>query len=608
MDPWKFHFAFIEIQMQSSPTLSHSLQGAPPVPTGQPIYTPQQRVWSTGLCDCLSDEESCWWGTWCCCILSGRNSESYGFGSSQIQVLWVSVWVVVQFFLLVLNPALFFLGLLIGGAVYSYQRATVRTLVRQRFSIFGNFINDFFHHCCCACCTITQEAREAKVTNMPLLDYCSGQPLSELTNRDDEVPPSTSLALFNSLSVTGRLLVRLWLMFFLIIVLASIFSPLNLVILFIVFAQPVLILYVLYWQRRRRYAQLDNVIKLFTVGFFMSTTQSLVLEEILQSIILFIAIIVFAIFNPGVFASSDDNGQPPENMAVMILDQWKAFGNHRPSLSGEGGGLISSEQIVRWASSMVPLLQSVDGIVSTTAADNGDSSGGSSSGTTPTAGNDQISSIDVSVLQNNFFLIIIVLLLMAFVVAAGVEETTKHFALRCCRLPNALRDPQAVLVYLVAAALGFACAENLEYVFGAKSSPIHGISLFVSELFILVLRLLMPIHFICAVLQAAQLSKNVAGIVSISLPMILFPAILLHGSFDFFLFLLSAIQAVFQVDNVGMDILSFAIPLLMTVGGAVWAYRSFKQVESLFQENWRPVGQEDVENPVLTMTADGVAL
>jgi RsiW-degrading membrane proteinase PrsW (M82 family) len=58
--------------------------------------------------------------------------------------------------------------------------------------------------------------------------------------------------------------------------------------------------------------------------------------------------------------------------------------------------------------------------------------------------------------------IIIGLLLMAYVVAAGVEETMKHFVVRCCSFPSPLKDPHAVLVYLMAGALGFATAENIE--------------------------------------------------------------------------------------------------------------------------------------------------
>ena len=59
----------------------------------------------------------------------------------------------------------------------------------------------------------------------------------------------------------------------------------------------------------------------------------------------------------------------------------------------------------------------------------------------------------------------------------------------------------------MAGALGFATAENIEYVFGSTTSPIPGVSLVEGELLVLLARVLMPIHVICSVLQARNLSK-----------------------------------------------------------------------------------------------------
>ena len=58
---------------------------------------------------------------------------------------------------------------------------------------------------------------------------------------------------------------------------------------------------------------------------------------------------------------------------------------------------------------------------------------------------------------------------MAYVIAAGVEETMKYFVVRCCTFPQSLKEPQTVLVYLMAAALGFETMENI----GIVISRIH---------------------------------------------------------------------------------------------------------------------------------------
>jgi hypothetical protein len=121
-------------------------------------------------------------------------------------------------------------------------------------------------------------------------------------------------------------------------------------------------------------------------------------------------------------------------------------------------------------------------------------------------------------LQHNMFWVVLLLWLNAFVVAAGEEETVKHFVVRCCPFPSALRDPPSALVYLVAGALGFATCENIEYVFGAGTeSAIPGTSVFAGELLVLLMRVLMPVHVICAVLQATGLARTLVGEAQLSL-------------------------------------------------------------------------------------------
>lgn len=47
--------------------------------------------------------------------------------------------------------------------------------------------------------------------------------------------------------------------------------------------------------------------------------------------------------------------------------------------------------------------------------------------------------------KDNIVIVFVGCFLMAFVVAAGVEETMKHFVVRCCRFPTPLKNPQTVL-------------------------------------------------------------------------------------------------------------------------------------------------------------------
>ncbi len=58
----------------------------------------------------------------------------------------------------------------------------------------------------------------------------------------------------------------------------------------------------------------------------------------------------------------------------------------------------------------------------------------------------------------------------------------------------------------------------------------------------------------------------------------LLPAIFLHGSFDYFLFAIGAIQYAFDLQSIALDVISMVIPLAITVLGAIWAYRSYTEV------------------------------
>jgi hypothetical protein len=59
----------------------------------------------------------------------------------------------------------------------------------------------------------------------------------------------------------------------------------NIAVLFFVFLQPIMILYIVYWRKRRQYASFDFVIKCFAVGFWFTTFQSIVLETLIQGAI-----------------------------------------------------------------------------------------------------------------------------------------------------------------------------------------------------------------------------------------------------------------------------------------------------------------------------------
>lgn len=360
------------------------------------------------------------------------------------------------------------LGLLlaggIGGSLLALRRNFARKEIREKLGIYGSGMEDFWAHCCCSCCSVCQEAREAKFANLPARDYCSGELLvveAEETVDDlstdmamllQEGQPAAFSSLLFNVSQTSKFLVVVNIMAAFIAIIILIYSnrAQNIVVLLLVFVQPVILMYFMYWRWHQQYTSLDYVIKMFAVGFWFSTFQSIVIETIIQ-------VILVVLFSPFMGASGTDDYD-----------------------SGDG-----QIRVAGWMHSLSPLGQYIPFAIN---ASDGEKN------------NDEGPPPDI-------FVFMLFQVATAYILAAGTEETMKHFAVRCCQFPTALKSPQAVLVYLFSAALGFATSENIEYVFGVSSATKQSkISAMEQELFVLAIRVLMPVHLICSVLQASSLS------------------------------------------------------------------------------------------------------
>jgi hypothetical protein len=95
---------------------------------------------------------------------------------------------------------------------------------------------------------------------------------------------------------------------------------------------------------------------------------------------------------------------------------------------------------------------------------------------------------------------------------------------------------------MVSVALGFACCENLVYIF-VYSPPSLG-----NEISTLLARSCFPVHPLCAAIQSIGVCKrDLEGDKRYGLGRIIFPAILLHGTFDFVLMLAAYFQQVEKI-------------------------------------------------------------
>jgi Cys-rich protein (TIGR01571 family) len=482
----------------------------------------------------------------------------------------------------------------IFGVGYTIVNTIYRSQIRDKFNISGSICSDFTVHCCCDSAGAVQEYQEARHYNAPKLDFCSGQPLSEIkeSNQSALGRGETGLPLggtfvshINSISKTSKCLLGLNL-FIAITVITSQFvlkRNLNVALLCLIFLQPSLILYFVYWTKRRTTISLDAVIKLFTVGFYFATFQSICLELLLQLFVGWVLSLITSVSN--IMGDSTGGGgflghailMPAQNILSYAVDVLSNVADRK-------AGFHAS-----WPH------QFVQGVLDAAATD-------------PSSSTDAMKREDM---KNNIVVVFVAIAIMvgyphylyllsklilicsyhdaiqAYLIAGGVEETMKYFAVKCCRQLHPLNSPHAVLVCLMTAALGFATAENIEYVFGTPYGTGQSANqAFLGQLFVLLVRLAMPVHIICSVIQAARLSRTILGMSEHTTFGILFPAIVLHGTFDFYLFAINAIVFIYDLDDPYILAASIIGPIVITIAGIVYACITFNRVVAEYDASW----------------------
>lgn len=451
---------------------------------------------------------------WCCWMLSARTDQSLNVSSSMREIYIFWGFVLTSIILILIDKATGALFVIFAALLYLNYKSVMRGRIRYKLSIAGSYGSDFLNYLFCPCCTTCQEAREAKYVQAPLLDYCSGEIIQVLdesvelaigtgdTESQTESGETNTSFIDNlhSISLTSKIILMLCgfvaSMSFLLLYAAD--KEDNILVLLLTFVQPTIILYFIYWKSRRQYATLDMVIKLFAVGFWFTTFQSVVLESIIQALIVLV-FGPFVITALEVESGGGDDSPPPDqrymtSQADMLIRLQQIV---RKGLYLTGDAFVATHSVTQQLSRPVTSHQSYAPLATNMLGGSSllnelEEFGGNKEEEEEDADDQEEQSSLRTRLKAHLFIVIFVLFLVAFLSAACVEETMKHFIVRCCRFSTPLRDPHCILVYLVAGALGFATSENIEYVFGTVTSPIPGTSSFVGELIVLLTRVLLP--------------------------------------------------------------------------------------------------------------------
>mmetsp|Transcript_15583 Transcript_15583/g.29395 ORF Transcript_15583/g.29395 Transcript_15583/m.29395 type:complete len:743 (-) Transcript_15583:35-2263(-) len=139
----------------------------------------------------------------------------------------------------------------------------------------------------------------------------------------------------------------------------------------------------------------------------------------------------------------------------------------------------------------------------------------------------------------------------------------------------------SITIAMVSVALGFACCENLIYIFLYNGQSLS------MEISVLISRSLFPVHPICAAIQSIGVCKQqLENDQSIGIGRIILPAVLLHGSYDFSIMLLNFLALLDANGNEDKESILYSIVALCFSTSFVLA-GIFYYIKQSHQQNQR---------------------
>jgi len=355
-----------------------------------------------------------------------------------------------------------------------------------------------------------------------------------------------------ALSKLSYMLVRSLGVCFLILVVVAVshlitnIIPETILVVLATFFQAFFVLYFVYWRWNRFDLSFDAVVKYFSSGFVLCSSLALAYEMFIQIILsgtvyvtTLIAIVLFNL-GGGTFTSIADM-EEIEGKHHFVIHHEKLF-EFSSGVSAFAQAFLTAalvEELAKffcfWMVEHPDFLKPADIMVDGAAVSAVEGGGTSADGAASSTALDNYGSIvrdgEVRGAESTE------------VDADFAENGDRDKSSRTLRSRGA-----ATTVAMVATALGFACFENLVYVF-VYTPP--GIS---NEVSVLIYRSLFPLHPIAAAIQSiGVIRRDLEGDTSYGLGRILFPAFLYHGSFDFTLMLLNNLQSLHTFEETADD-------------------------------------------------------
>jgi len=380
-------------------------------------------------------------------------------------------------------------------------------------------------------CAVAQEAREVKKVapkEMWMIDYITFQPFNDYNQSIIKLRNQRNGSVFSHFRALSKLSVYIIIFFVLVIALVSSVLYINLdeftiangTILVLTFVQSFVVVFIVHWVHHRFDLSLDSVVKMFAAGFTLAFPIAYYIEMVLQ-------------------------------IAMSLCD----------TIGYYLGILIGGEHFENFF------------------------------------------------LNNSFAYNISSDLVQSFVIAALTEELVKFYIFRAVEHPdfnqevllangNPVNTPAntavpasllglargrindtrtvrgrsaAITIAMICVALGFACAENLCYVF---SSGMQGSA--AEQFLILFVRSILPVHALAAAVQSVSVvEREVERKASMKVGNIVLPAVVFHGTFDLCI-IVFATMSEFMGESIQLVLITLLAALVTMALGLFWYIRTSK--------------------------------
>jgi len=419
-----------------------------------------------------------------------------------------------------------------------------------------------FVGCWCQCfgmCAVGQEDREMQrlLSKQELqLDYVTFEPYSNYypriaSLRDAEISSFREHATGLS-KLSCRLLQSLGLCILILAVVAisqvvSNITPVTLLVFLATFFQAFFVLYFLYWRLNRFDISFDAVVKYFSSGFIICTGLAFAYEILVQIILNTILYVVAILTVLIAMAISDGNGTntglTEQTINSQFVTDHEMFFEWAAAVGAFSKAFLMAafvEEFAKyfgyWMIEHPDFLSPADMVVDTTTT------------TSTTKGEGHVKKVIPSAIRGSHIFEEIILdeeTQGGETVDTVDTDITKDSDHQEVHKRSLVSMGTTIMVAMVTTALGFACCENLIYIFGYGPS---GVS---NEISILAMRSLLPLHPIAAAIQSiGVIRRDIEGDMSYGIGRIIFPAFLYHGSFDFVLMFMTALDEIHLFEKI----------------------------------------------------------